>query len=180
MSATNRGAERAKDDFYVTPRSAITPIVEHIPQGFTVVDAGCGTGAIGSVLREHGWDVVGVEKDRDRARAAVKAFGGGVVYVGDFLTLPQRWDPSKVVIVMNPPYSDALAWVQRALEVAPNSVTALLRLNFLGSLKRRSWLRANPPNVYVLPRRPSFGNGRTDATEYAWFQWPGDGQCRVL
>jgi len=32
----------------------------------------------------------------------------------------------------------------------------LLRLNFLASQQRFAFWRANPPGVYVLPRRPSF------------------------
>lgn len=53
-------------------------------------------------------------------------------------------------------------------------VCMLLRVNFLGSQKRAAWMRANTPSVYVLPKRPSFkSDGKTDATEYAWFLWDG-------
>ena len=47
----------------------------------------------------------------------------------------------------------------------------LLRLNFLGSQGRATWLRADQPSFWLTPRRPSFINGRTDSIEYAWFIW---------
>jgi hypothetical protein len=47
----------------------------------------------------------------------------------------------------------------------------LLRLNWLGGQARAAWHRANPCDVYVLPRRPSFTGKGTDATEYAWMVW---------
>jgi hypothetical protein len=51
----------------------------------------------------------------------------------------------------------------------------LLRLPWLGSQKRAQWQRENPSNIHVLPKRPSFtADGKTDATEYAWFIWSSD------
>lgn len=50
----------------------------------------------------------------------------------------------------------------------------LLRLNFLGSQRRAAWLRAWTPDVYVLPRRPSFTGRGTDSCEYAWCVWHED------
>jgi hypothetical protein len=52
----------------------------------------------------------------------------------------------------------------------------LLRLNFLGGAKRTAFLRARPPDIYVLPNRPSFTGHGTDACEYAWFVWPSNRQ----
>lgn len=89
------------------------------------------------------------------------------------------------LIVMNPPYSLALPFVAAALEVVRSqagTVAALLRLGFLASRKRRDWWQSHPADVYVLSERPSFtGDGRTDATDYAWFVWrEGAGRVRVL
>ena len=88
---------------------------------------------------------------------------------------------------MNPPYRQAADFVRKALECSESDakVCALLRLNFLGSSRKRidlvgpgSCLKA----VHVLSRRPSFtGDGKTDACEYAWFVWQKNyaGACRV-
>ena len=48
----------------------------------------------------------------------------------------------------------------------------LLRLNYLGSANRHSFMSQHAPDLYVLPNRPSFkANGATDSIDYAWFVW---------
>lgn len=92
-----------------------------------------------------------------------------------------------VVFLMNPPYggrdNTAQAFVDtclRRLDAIPMSrgtVTALLRLMWLNdgqaTHKRGTWLRetAGLPDVNLLPRRPSFTGGPSDATTYAWMTW---------
>jgi hypothetical protein len=80
---------------------------------------------------------------------------------------------------MNPPYSQAKAFVQRAIsEAAPNrgTVAALLRLAFMEGQARAEFHKWNPSDVFVLKKRPSFAGGRTDSCAYAWFVWgPGRG-----
>ena len=89
---------------------------------------------------------------------------------GDFLTttLGRRFDS----VVTNPPYKIAQQVVAKSLAIA-DQVIMLLRINWLASMQRYSFFCTfGTPHVYVLPNRPSFtGNGRTDATEYAWMQW---------
>lgn len=78
---------------------------------------------------------------------------------------------NQTVVVMNPPFKLAMPFVQRACQEY-SRVVALLRLNWLASIGRADWLREHTPAVYVLPRRPSFtGDGRADATDYAWMVW---------
>ena len=60
------------------------------------------------------------------------------------------------LIVTNPPFSHALPFLQKSLAEA-HSVFYLLRLNFLGSQKRRSfWNQHKPTHVLVLSQRPCF------------------------
>jgi hypothetical protein len=59
------------------------------------------------------------------------------------------------VIITNPPYTLAFDVVQLAIQMEAWTVM-LLRLNFLGSDDRADWLRKHPPDVGVLPNRPSF------------------------
>ena len=74
------------------------------------------------------------------------------------------------VALGNPPFNLALEVIQHAMTMS-SIVCMLLRINFLASQKRAAWMRENTPSIYVLPRRPSFTGGKTDATEYAWFLW---------
>lgn len=182
MSATGRnlpGSERHADDFY--ERGCTLP-------GGLWLEPTAGSGAIvGEVLRHRSdvqWHLV-------ESRAEEMHCGGGLlqrmlhddfpiervasVQIRDFLTMPapspgaQRYD----VALGNPPFNLALEVIQHALTMS-DVVCMLLRVNFLGSQKRAAWMRVNTPSVYVLPKRPSFkSDGKTDATEYAWFLWDG-------
>ncbi len=136
--------------------------------GMRILDPGCGTGAIlramGAAFPEN--EIVGLEKDQARFDAA-SASTDLPVMRGDFFLHAEKYD----LIISNPPYSHALEFVQHALTLAP-LVCMLLRLPWLASQRRAAWHRENPAHVNVLPKRPSFtADGKTDATEYAWFIW---------
>lgn len=187
MSATCRGAERHDLDFYETPESAIRPLLPELGAPPRILDLGSGTGAIGRVLRESiegGPFIQGLELDEKRAALScwlsvdnrpLCSLVYDDVYVGDALGSagPIIGSPHDLVI-SNPPYSLAMEFVQRGLELTrPGGITAmLLRLSWLSSQKRRDFHRDNPCDVFVLSERPSFtGNGKTDACDYAWFLW---------
>lgn len=84
--------------------------------------------------------------------------------------------------VCNPPFSGphredlAFAFIEKAMRFS--KVGAFLtRLNWLAAAptkakrERYRYLKANPPCVLVMGRRPSFTQGGTDATEYCWLVW---------
>lgn len=182
MSATGRSDVRRPDDFYRTPAWCVRAIVRHIeiPEGATVLDPSCGDGAILDVIQCLRPDVrtVGIELDRERADGARKRHG--VIGGADALELPDsQWAAD--VIVMNPPFSLAREFVERAIGCADVTI-CLLRLSWMAGQKRATFWRANPADVFVLPRRPSFTGKGTDACDYAWFVWgPGrGGRWRVL
>lgn len=212
MSATGRnleGRERREDDFYETPAWCTRAILPHLgtPIGFdphtgktirthpkTVLDAGCGTGAILRACGEY-WPaeplLIGVDTSVDRVRQANEyepyPDRDHFYEVADFFSIkgqhfevPDEDDPGGEhvalcdlpfdLVIANPPYSDAERFVEHALTIG-RTCCFLLRLNWLASKKRAAFHRAHPSDVFVLPRRPSFTNGGTDATEYAWFVW---------
>ena len=85
------------------------------------------------------------------------------------------WSGPVDLIVTNPPFSLAAEFIDHATKNA-NTVFMLLRLNYLASIKRYEWWKANPPvALYVLSKRPSFTGSGTDATDYAWFVWDTSG-----
>ncbi len=173
MSATGRnlvGHERRSDDFYATPAWATRAILPHLHKG-NALDPCCGEGAILDVIRDK-WnvDTFGIEIDTQRALVSRGIGGHGVSAAADALG-SDCW-PMAETLVTNPPYSLAMRFIERwQIEETCPEAAFLLRLNFLGSLKRAEFHRKYPCDVYVLPRRPSFTNGGTDATEYAWMVW---------
>lgn len=186
MSATNRnGLARHARDYYVTPAWCTEVFLDELrlPSEGLVIDAGSGCGSITSVLADAYPELAfrGVEIDQTTlARAPVL---DNVAYdCGDFLKYTPPYTPA--AIVSNPPYSLALEFLQHAIAIGNKStkIAFLLRLNFLGSKKRSGFLRKNTPDVFVLPKRPSFNAIGTDACEYAWFVWgPGvKGRLKIL
>jgi len=192
MSAKNRSAAENgnPNEFYATEAWVVDVILPrlHFQKGDVIVDAGCGTGAIMSRLPRE-CRVIGVEIDKNLIDVAAAkcadlfAEAEGVpprTFVhGDFLEwakneAPRRPDPVKHII-MNPPYSLAEEFVRASLKLVDRrfgSVSALLRLPWLASKCRYEFHREFPSDVHVLTKRPSFtGDGKSDATDYAWFTW---------
>lgn len=178
---------RVENDFYETPGWVTRAILPHLRTGgATVLEPAAGEGAILRELVMVGGARVlgGVEIDPTRAAKAASYTGAAFLRRADFLDprspLPVGgpWE----VIITNPPFSHAEAFVRRSLDVvAPGGTVAMfLRLAFLESQGRAALLRERPPDVFILPARPSFkrsaGRTITDRWAYAWFVWgPGRG-----
>jgi len=165
--------EVAEFEFYPTPREAIETLIASpwlkLPGG-EWIDPCAGTGripsVIGSMRTDVHWTLVEIDH---RHEAALRTITRRRMFIGDYLSTAA---PSEqfAVMVMNPPFSHALQFVMKAMRHC-DTIVMLQRLNWLGPA-RAEWLRRNQPDVYVLPKRPSFtADGSTDATEYAWFVW---------
>lgn len=171
MSATGRGTVRNEADFYGTPAYCVHRLLEakKLPGGLWL-EPSAGEGAIIKAVNAVRTDV---QWSAFEIREACRPFLAPLVrgdrsFIGDFL--PVFPVPGVDVAIGNPPFMDAMAFVLRALRWAPH-VALLLRLNFLGSAKRRALFANEMPDIYVLPNRPSFTGKGTDATEYCWMVW---------
>lgn len=172
VSATGRGKRGGGGaDFFPTPRSVVERIIARLdlPAGGHWLEPSAGDGAIIRAAQPRAAAIWTAVELREECRARLTATVGHVI-IGDFLsiTLGRSFD----VAILNPPFVQALRFVDRCLAIA-GTVIALLRLNWLETQEREPFLRRHTPDVYVLPDRPSFtGDGATDATAYAWFVWP--------
>jgi len=161
MSATNRGSERVPNDSYPTPRWAVRRFLEAatatLPRG-TWLEPCAGAGVIVEEIDGYADKLIAIEIDpsfQKQLGLVLKRAGSKAgPMIGDYLQIPSKVD----VIITNPPFSLGFEVAKKAVTEARH-VALLLRLNFLGSgtkSGRSDWLRANPPDVYVLPNRPSF------------------------
>lgn len=190
MSATGRGYQRHKDDFYRTPTWATRSYWEYrfsrnfdgkifspLPQ--TIYDPCCGDGRILRALVDAS------------GRPDIALMGSDIV---------QRWSDDKedylpamlfqedvfadrptvigggvdTMVITNPPFALAEEILTHLVfERRFNRVAALLRLNFMGGPRVGGELFCGlrACKIFVLPNRPSFTGFGTDATEYAWFEW---------
>ena len=81
------------------------------------------------------------------------------------------WGGYTDLILTNPPFNEAQEFVRYSLTRA-NTVIMLLRLGFLSSIKRKQFNQINKPTgLIILSKRPSFVEGRSDNSDYAWFIW---------
>lgn len=162
MSSTNRGGIREIQDRYMTPTWCIDLIMDKIIPARDFSDCGewkyflepCkGTGNIYNHPKLENYIKNYAELDLD------------IDY------LDPEFDTDADLIITNPPFSKALEFLEKSLSCDWATVIYLMRLNFLGSQKRKEfWNLHRPSHLYVLSKRPSFtDNGNTDSTEYAWF-----------
>jgi hypothetical protein len=177
MSSTKRGHERLEQDYYRTPIHEIEKFLKAFNEKFPLKDIRvidpCAGGdpdnyvmPYPEALKKYTNKVYTIDI-RDDSPAMEQA---------DYLKIYVGCDPD--LIISNPPFSQAQEFIDKALdEVRPGGyVVMLLRLNFLGSQKRRNWWKCEMPKyVFVHPNRMSFTpNGKTDSIEYAHFVWKKD------
>lgn len=194
MSAAGRSAAaltghvRHADDFYATPswctRALLGAALQLRPK-MSILEPAAGEGAIVAEVQAARSQLSITAVEIDPGRHLVLQSICPQALCANFL----EWRPKKRfdLVVTNPPFALAMDFVEASFELMkPDGECAmLLRLNWLASMKRARFLQAHCPDVYVLPRRPSFTGGGTDATDYGWFVWRGTairetGQLRVL
>ncbi len=180
MSATGRGAERSKCDYYPTPASAVQHLLSEVQlPGGKWLEPGAGDGsiirAVNRLRTDVSWTAIELQEQMRKPLVATRA---DRVVIANFL----RWDfgrrPSDRfdVGIGNPPFTHAARFVRQTLQWADQAVM-LLRLNWLGSSRGRRHLfeSAGTPDVFVLAQRPSFDTFGTDACDYGWMRWHRDG-----
>lgn len=165
MSATGRSDVRRADDFYATPAWCVKAIWPKLHVYNTCLDPCAGEGRILLTLQELASTPMyrGIEIDEERATLCATQNGIGCVHgdaLGRGITSPSWRFPNLNtpydLVIMNPPYSLALEFIQAALHSEASEIAVLLRVNFLASNKRAKFWRENPCDVFILPKRPSF------------------------
>ena len=167
-----KGEEREENDFYATHSSAVKPLLEVLnwQRPMFIWENSCGQGHLVKPLQEAGHMVVATD-------LIDRGFGFAPV---DFLS-DNAFDGAPYdAIIMNPPYSKALEFVEKSIKKSP-TVCAFLRIQFLESQRRRKFFDKYPPRyVCVFSNRiPSSKNAIFDPKEssavcYAWFIWERD------
>lgn len=162
MSSTNRGHNRPGNDFYGTPDYTIQSLLNVHEIDYPVLEPCAGKLAIVNALGgcEHN-EIYTNDINPDMPTQTHQDYRNMDVQ-GNWLE----------TIITNPPFNIAQQVIEKALQdvVEGGEVIMLLRLNFLGSQKRKTfWDSAPLKHIYILSKRPSFaGDGKTDSIEYMW------------
>ena len=173
ISATNRGSKRVESDFYSTPHGCIDDFLNnHKLQHGDILEPSAGNGNIVKAIRDKGYKnhITSLELRREE-RGMLNKYSDKVI-IDDFLT----WKAGKryKTIIGNPPYSLALDFIKKSLDLLDDDgeLIFLLRTALLESKKRYNFWQKNPVNkLYVVSNRPSFTGKGSDATSYSWFVW---------
>jgi len=192
MSSTNRGYDRHKADYYVTPQKCIREFLSHFledenierPDKINWLDPCAG----GSEEDEMSYPaVIQSEFDADVCSLDIREDSKADIIM-DFLTAEKENFIDHEIIITNPPFDIAEDIIKKALEIAPEGgyVIMLLRLNFFGSASRKALFEKQMPiRCYVHHKRISFITNKqnakrkaegfkpltADSIEYAHFVW---------
>ena len=174
LSSTNRGYERHKSDYYVTPQHEIVNFLNHFKRvedfDFDNILDPCAGGdeshemSYPEALSNFGLDDVTTVDIREDSKAEI---------IADYrdLELDQSFD----LIITNPPFKIARDIIEKGFEdlTEDGFLIMLLRLNYFGSRKRFDmWQNFMPKYTFVHHKRLSFTDGGgTDSIEYAHFVW---------
>lgn len=163
-------------DFFPTPPWAVRAFLNtaadliDFSSGPDAMDPCCGEGHMALVLEEYGFSRVYQSDIHDY----------GQPFQSDFLqlSLPCDW------FFLNPPFSKALVFAERALSLARRGVAMLVRAGFLEGQERYSRLFAKVPpcRIYQYVERVPMHRGRyvvngSTATSYCWLVWRKDGSA---
>jgi len=176
MSSTKRGNVRLEKDYYRTPINEINKFLkvfnEIFPlEGKKVLDP-CAGGDPDNYIMPYPEALKKYTQNFNTYTIDIREDSSAREHA-DYLKTYIGFEPD--LIISNPPFSHAQEFIDKALEdVADDGyVVMLLRLNFLGSEKRRGWWKCEMPTyIFVHPHRMSFTpDGKTDSIEYAHFVW---------
>jgi len=170
--------ERHESEFYATPRWTVHRLLEalHLPGG-NWLEPGAGEGDLIRAVAEKRDDVRWTALElRPECKPHLDKLKPRpeIIITDKFIGAPEPEKPLRGhrfdVAFGNPPFSLAIEFIRECFEVA-DRVVFLLRLNFLATSSRSTFMRTYCPDIYILPQRPSFNGTGTDAQEYAWFVW---------
>lgn len=165
LGASNHAVgERSKHDYYATEPKATELLLEKERFCGPILEPCCGEGHMVEVLKSryklYASDLI------DYGYGEVKDFFSIASWEGDIIT--------------NPPYKNALSFVEHALDIIPtgHKVAMFLRLQFLEGKNRGKFYKSYPPKVvYVASARLNcakngdFERYSDSAIAYAWYIW---------
>ena len=180
MLAVNPTSVREKNDFYATDSFAIKIMADKLKEigvSKNIWECACGKGHLSKPLIELGYEVLSTDII-DRGYGSVE----------NFLTSDRKWSGD---IITNPPFKDACAFVEKAMELLETGSKAifLLKIQFLETRKRAElFKRCGLKRVIVNSERiccamngnfdlyfDKKGNKYTGGTQcYAWFVFEKD------
>lgn len=181
--------EREALDYYATPSQEVTNILKTMGLEITaqdyVLDPACGGGHMMKGIVDYFPRVQLVGTDiKDRTTQLIKDLKentNSTYYYGKEYDFLSGEYPIKECdyIIMNPPFSIIIPFVQHSLDIAKKGVLMFGRLQFLESVARyeKIFIDNPPTDVWVYVDRVAcykngdFSTKPSSVQAYAWFYW---------
>jgi hypothetical protein len=150
------GYKRAnnRSDFFQTPNNALEPILQFIPQDYSIWEPASAQGNLLNFFRQKGFTITGTD------------LTGGVDFFGHTM--------QSDCIITNPPYSIKDAWIKRCYELQ-RPFMLLLPITALEGIKRQALYKKNGIQLILFNRRINYqtpsGQGSGSYFSSAWFSW---------
>ena len=163
-------------DYYRTPEWVTRPLYQeiwpHLSKTGTILDPCAGDGVLVEPVAPRN-RVMCIDIDKEKVK--ILASKGFHTLQDDFRKTGYRTTDT-TLIIGNPPFSQAQAFVQACLERKQDKtwITLLMKLSLLEAKNRYKWWKNMPqrPALRILSARPSFtGDGHSDHAAYAWYIW---------
>ncbi|MBO5863521.1 MAG: hypothetical protein J6Q59_04550 [Paludibacteraceae bacterium] len=176
LAGGNPANNRVKNDFYATNPEAVEALLKREKfDGLKFLEPCVGAGHIAEVIKKHF-----PEATVDCIDIEYRGYAGTVTT--DFLQL--KTDKKYNAIITNPPYSLALEFIEKSMQLIEREgkIAMFLKLQFLEGEKRKKFFEKFPPaTIYVFRKRmatwkngePKDAHGKNWATTmcHAWYVW---------
>jgi len=161
-----------KLEHFETPYWAIKSILKKEILTTEVIDPCCGTGVLSEAAKTEGYEVNSYD---------IHNWGYSYTKEADFLKFKpvfKLYEP--FTILMNPPFSMAVEFVKKSMEIKAHKIVCFQRLAWYESQKRREfWDKYPPSRMYICGNRatcwrhdiPKEKRNSSTPTAHAWFVW---------
>jgi predicted RNA methylase len=170
--------QAAAAEAWETPRWAARAILEAELLTSVVVDPCCGTGVLSEAAKAAGYDVLPLDLYEWGYEGPLLDWFSDLA--ADYVTTYATGRPFSVL--MNPPFSRATGFVDRAFTLGARKVVCFQRQAWRESRDRRQWWEAHPPArtwvcgdravpylLHLSPEERKAMNGMQ--TAHAWYVW---------
>lgn len=172
IQASYKKWERKPSDFYPTPyegTESLMPVVNTLLEpGAKIWEPCCGDLDMTRVLEWHGYEVTSTDL-RHTGQGI-----GGIDFLNDNMEEAYGWLPDPDMIVMNPPFSLALEFIEKALSYTPN-VACLVKIDYWNAISRLPLFEKHRPTFFLpLTWRLAFlkkERGNSPLMNCAWVVW---------
>ncbi len=158
-------------EHFETPEWAADAILKREILTRNVVDPCAGTGVLAKAACRAGYDILSYD---------IHDWGWSYTNVENFLDIGPDRLPRDLAFFMNPPFSKAVEFVEKAFQLGARKVVCFQRFAWWESRTRRDFWEKNPPNrIYICGDRaaswrhdiPTEQRNSSSPTAHAWFVW---------